>query len=123
MPKTKNKKRKAKQEKPLKLSTARPVAAEDLRVGDGVAVAYVTQQILADDDPPPDQTYNRIIKADLIPYDSGEPLRIVGVCLPFILAKNTCKRHVTLDVRRQHLVKLDLAYTRRAFKKLGGKKR
>ncbi|MBB6429038.1 hypothetical protein [Algisphaera agarilytica] len=123
MPKTKNKKRKAKQTKPLKLSAARTVAAEDLRVGDGVTVAYVTLQVLASEDPPPGETHNRVLKADYIPHDAGDPLRIVGVCLPFVLAENAYKRHVTLDVRRQHLVKLDSAYTRRALKKLGRKKR
>lgn len=123
MPKTKTKKQKAKPEKPLKLSTSRAVAAEDLRVGDAVAVAYVTLQVLASDDPSPGETHNRVLKADVIPYDAGDPLRIVGVCLPFALAENVHKKHVTLDVRRQYLVKLDPAYTRRAFKKLCGKKR
>lgn len=122
MPKTKTKTRKLKKNKPLELTTTRPVAAEDLRVGDGVAVATMTAQLLACDDPPPGQTHHRVLKADFIPGDAGDPLRVVGVCLPFVLAVNVAKQHVTLDVRRQHLVKLDPQYTRCAFKKLGDKR-
>ncbi|MEO0515024.1 MAG: hypothetical protein AAF086_06985 [Planctomycetota bacterium] len=122
MPKTKNKTRKTKKIKGLKLTTTRPLAPEDLRVGDGVAVARVTVQVMACDDPPAGQTHNRVLKADFIPRDAGDPLRVVGVCLPFVLAVNAARQHVTLDVRRQHLVHLDPAYTRCAFKKLGDKR-
>lgn len=120
MPKTKIKNRKPKKNKPLKLTTARPVAAEDLRVGDGVAVAHTTLQVLAREDPPPGEN-NRVLKATYIPHDAGDPLRVQAVCLPFVLAVNVAKQHLTLDVRREHLVRLDPAYTRRAFKKLGDK--
>lgn len=120
MPKTKTKIRKPRKNKPVKLTVSRPVVAEDLRVGDGVAVAHATLQVLAREDPPPGEE-NRLLKATYIPHDAGDPLRVQAVCLPFVLAINVAKQHVTLDVRRQHLVRLDPAYTRRAFKRLGDK--
>ncbi|MEM1109992.1 MAG: hypothetical protein AAGH99_15010 [Planctomycetota bacterium] len=124
MPKAKKKKKKQKTKKAklIPLATVRAVAAEDLRVGDGVAVSCVTAQFLACEDPPPGETHNRVLKADFIPADAGDPLRIVAVCLPFVLAVNVARQYVTIDVRRQHLVKLDAGYTKRAMKKLGEKR-
>lgn len=120
MTKTKNKDRKNRR---LKLSAARPVVAEDLRVGDGVTVARVTTQFLATEDPPPGETQNRVLTATVIPGDAGQPLRVEHVCLPFVLARNPRNTFVTLDLRRQHLVRLDPGYTRLAFKKLGPKRK
>ena len=96
---------------------------KSLSTSTNVHVLPPSFEISIRNNPPPGETHNRVLKADYIPHDAGDPLRIVGVCLPFILAENAYKRHVTLDVRRQHLVKLDSAYTRRALKKLGKKKR
>lgn len=121
MTKTKTK-NKAKKSQTLEPTAAKRVAPEDLRVGDGVTVGRVTSEILASEDPPPGSTHNRVLKADFIPHDAGDPLRVKRVCLPFVLAVNAADQHVTLDVRRQHLMKLDADYTRFAFKKLGDKK-
>ena len=120
MSKTKTKTPKPKKNMALKLTTARSVVPEDLRVGDGVAVAHTDLQVLADQDPPVGENY-RVIKAHYIPHDAGDPLKVKAVCLPFVLAVNVAKQHVTLDVRRQHLVRLAPDYTRQAFKALGDK--
>ncbi|MEO1237658.1 MAG: hypothetical protein AAFX76_12800 [Planctomycetota bacterium] len=104
---------------PVVLAAARPVAPEDLRVGDGVTVSQATTQLLATDDPPPGDDRHRILTARYIPGDAGQPLRVEAVCLPFVLVSGPDKACRTLDLRRHHLARLDDAYTRRAFRRLG----
>ncbi|MAE66801.1 MAG: hypothetical protein CMJ18_21290 [Phycisphaeraceae bacterium] len=50
-----------------------------------------------------------------IPEQSGRPLKVLGVCLPFVLVRRPDGRHVTLDLRRHHVVRLSKSYGRRAF--------
>lgn len=108
---------------PATLTAARPFTPDDLRPGDGVTVAHVTAQILACEDPPPGDDENRVLRAKLIPESAGYPLRIKQVCLPFVLVKSPTGDHATLDLRRHHLLRLDDAYTRAAFKALDPKRK
>lgn len=105
-------------EKPASSGAAKLLAPEDVRVGDGVTLAHETIQFLARDDPPPGEDRNRVLTARIIPDAAGRPLRVREVCLPFVLVRDARGRHETLDLRRQHLYRLDPAYAKRALGKL-----
>ncbi len=46
---------------------------------------------------------------------AGMPLRVVGVCLPFVLVQRADGEHWTLDVRRHALARLSDRYGAEAF--------
>ena len=51
------------------------------------------------------------------PSYTGLPLRVVGVCLPFVLVEKPDGRHWTLDVRRHELARFSTRYGSEAFKR------
>ena len=102
------------------LQTIRSVAPEDLRRGDFVAVVHTTEEFLlvaGGSWRPTIQT----ARATRIPDDAGQPLKVVQVCVPFVLVKLPDGQHRTLDLRRHRLARLDSSYGRKAFKRLGPK--
>ena len=50
--------------------------------------------------------------------EAGTPLRVIDVCLPFILVEDPCCRHRTLDVRRHQVARLKGRYARKAFDRM-----
>lgn len=92
--------------------TARPLAPEDIRRGDFVALLdeeieipsfwWHTDAALL----PPDLP----VRLRLIPRDEAVPLKVRQVCLPFVLAKHPVGNTRTLDVRRMRLARLDRHY-------------
>jgi hypothetical protein len=101
----------------------KPIAAEDLRRGDFVAVLdeiveYPSFFWCGEDLPP-----HEPVRVQWKSFEPGLPLRIVDFCLPFVLAKLPCGRHRTLDIRRCQLVRLDKAFAKRACKSLGEKRK
>jgi hypothetical protein len=95
---------------------ARPLAPEDVRPGDYVAILNTTVEW------PPwlfDQRFGetRIVRTVHLPCESG-PLREDAVCLPFVLVENHKGEHSTLDVRRVMLARLSERYGARAAKRL-----
>lgn len=105
----------------LPTTLARRLAPEDLRPGDYVAVSRAICQLIPDGCT---EGWGKLRTIDLpyIPYDAGEPLRVVGVCLPFVFVKTAPGGHDTLDTRRQTLVRLGKIYGKRAFTCMGPKK-
>ena len=108
---------------PPKLRAAQPLAADDLRIGDGVTVGQATAQMFADADPPPGDDNLRLLRTRYIPEVAGRPLKVEAICLPFVLARDPSGDRLILDLRRHHLLRLDHRYTRRAFKALKPKKK
>ena len=55
------------------------------------------------------------------PANSGEPLKVLAVCLPFVYVENTSGEPATLEVRRSELAELPASYVeviRRKRKKI-----
>ncbi len=99
---------------------ARIVAPEDLSAGDYVAVLNETREYpsflwLCDSYALPPHEPVRIRWRSL---DNGVPLRIVDVCLPFVLIKRPCGGHQVLDTGRCQFVRLSRGYAKRAWKAL-----
>jgi hypothetical protein len=97
------------------IETSRSAAAEDLREGDYVTVTRMAVELvpfLVDEC----WTTPRVHRVHVTPPWSGYPLRVVKVCLPFVLTRDPKSQSMTLDLRRYQLAKLTEGYGRKAFK-------
>lgn len=91
---------------------AKPLAPEDVRPGDYVAVLE-----------PPMGREQDVIRVRIRPTDNSGPLRVVDACLPFVFVKPPKGDGRTLDLRAVRLARLDRDYARRVCESLGTKKR
>lgn len=94
--------------------TVRAACPEDLRKGDYITVSRDTLQVpsvYCDNHVGP----QAIVRLSYMPCDSGEPLRIRGVCLPYILVKRADKQSETIDLRQQEIVRLPKKFGRASF--------
>ena len=103
---------------------AKTLAPEDVRVGDYVAILLELVEfppygaLLASPctySPPGTLEAIAVRKRS----DNIRPMRVVGVCLPFVPVKCVNGKHRTLDLRQKTLARLGNRYGRRAFKRLG----
>ncbi len=99
---------------------AATVAPEDLRCGDIIALLNEVGEYpsflwpLDSQMSPPDQPVRIRCRA----RQSGRPLRIVGICLPFVFVETPGRRFRTLDLRQCECVRLNREYARLVWKKL-----
>ena len=100
-------------------NVARPLAGEDLRCGDFVSVLYEIVEW-----PSFFWTCNPSLPADepvrlpTRPSDSGTPLKVKSICLPFVFVKTPTGQHRTLDVRKHRLARLHDEYAEAVWKAL-----
>lgn len=104
-----------------KVKTTRKVAPEDMRPGDYVTVAHETAEFIFCLDEWRKQV--EPTRVTFMPDCAGQPLRVVSVCLPYVLVRTPERKHETLDLRRHHLVRLSRAYGKQAFDRLGKSRR
>jgi len=100
-------------------------APEDLHVGDYVTVLRAVYDL-------PSflwcsetigQPAEQPIRYQCIPDDSGTPLKVRAVCLPFVHVRHPCGRHETLDVRRHTLGGLNKQYAQEVVRTLQRKRK
>lgn len=102
----------------LDTTLAATVAGEDIVCGDFIAVISEIAELpsyLWDGCAialPPDEP----IRLRILPRDGGVPRKVIGVCLPFVYAKEPGGSVVTLDVRRHQLTRLDRRCAREVWK-------
>lgn len=101
---------------------SRHIGPEDVCQGDYVTIAHKTYEFLrcGDDHWNGDIDISRVT---LIPYDAGEPLQVVDVCLPYVLTRRPDREFVSIDLRRHHLAKLSKRYGAKAFACMREKKK
>ena len=114
---------------PYASTLAKPIAAEDLRPGDYVALLVEAVELpsflwgcesvtLAPDEP---------VQVCYRPLESGLPLKVKALCLPFVFVRRPCGHSLTLDVRACRLARLQPGYgcrvTKRLKKERKGKRR
>lgn len=101
---------------------AKPVAPEDLRRGDYVAVLTEVVELPSflwgceSHTLPPDEP----VTIRYRPLESGRPLKVRQVCLPFVLVRLPCGHTRTLDIRSCTLARLSPSYgqqVRKAWRK------
>ena len=94
------------------------LAAEDLEVGDFVAVSAVFVEVASyhwdNDMLPPHEP----VRVQATPRDAGIPLKVKTIYLPFIHVKTPSGTHIVLDVRRHRLVRLGDDYAKQVWKAL-----
>jgi hypothetical protein len=101
-------------------SLAASIAAEDLRAGQDVAVLNETFEFpsfLWDCD---SATTSRqdVVRVQCAARNSGTPLRIRAVCLPFVFVTAPNGERRVIDIRLAQLVRLDPGYARLVRKQL-----
>jgi hypothetical protein len=104
-------------------SVAARIAGEDLKLGDYITVLNEIVELpsflwcCAPVSLPPDEP----VRFRYTPRGAGTPLKVVGICLPFVYALNSHSSVVTFDTRNQQLVRLDRKCARRIWRKLNRK--
>ena len=100
-------------------ASPRPVAAEDLKRGDFIAVADEDVQLVP---PMCDDALGRFparaLRLAYIPCDAGTPRKVLRVAPPFVLVREPNGNCDTLDLRLTRLLRLDRAYAAEAFRRL-----
>jgi hypothetical protein len=97
-------------------TVSRPLAPEDIRVGEFISVLQVVAEYLpgcwcdVNEHQPP--MAKRFVH---LPTEGCDPMEVEGVCLPFVLVKTHEGVPRTLDVRRYRFAQLEKSYGRRAF--------
>ena len=96
---------------------AKPLAPEDVRAGDYVAVLDVEHEWAAASwwcDPPVGA--EPVVRVRFRPSEATAPLRVVDACLPFVFVEPPKGEPRTLDLRSVRLARLDRGYARRVWK-------
>jgi hypothetical protein len=107
---TKNSKRTA-------ASLAKALAPEDVRAGDFVAVLDEICELPSfwwDDCGT--SAREEVVRIRYLPEGDAAPMKVRGVCLPYVLVKLPWGAKRTLDVRRSRLARLAPRYARAAWK-------
>jgi hypothetical protein len=96
---------------------AKPLAPEDVRPGDFVAVLHEIAELpsfywCADAGFHP---RDELVRIRYIPSSEALPLKVKSVCLPFVLVKAPRGERRTLDLRKCRLARLDRAYASNAW--------
>ncbi len=97
---------------------ARPLAPEDIQLGDYVSVLHAVCELPsflwhADVTTLP---AHEPVRIRFVPRDDPRPFKVKAICLPFVMTKLPCGETVSLDIRRHRLARLDRRYALRAWK-------
>lgn len=100
-------------------AAARLLAPEEVRAGDYICVMKVLQEYM------PfwaifEESWEKpeLIRLTWMPAESGTPLKVIEVCIPFVLVQQVDGSHKTLDLRRHGVGRLSERFGSRAFKRL-----
>ena len=97
---------------------AKTLAPEDVRVGDYVSPLFETYDypsFLWNHDEALSER-SQTVCIEYLAIGRAEPLKVLAICLPFVLVKSARNVTETLDVRRLKLAKLDPEYAELAWK-------
>jgi hypothetical protein len=99
-------------------SLAKALAPEDVRAGDFVAVldeVFEAPSFFWCDSGAL-MSREEVVRIRYTPTGEAVPLKVMAVCLPYVLVKQPCGGKRTLDVRKTRLARLDRRYARKAWK-------
>lgn len=109
---------------PTESSLAKPLAPEEIRVGDFVSALHVYYDfpsfMWCSDSAI--QRREETVRIGYLPETGGVPLKVRSICLPFVLVKRPTGDDQTIDVRKVRLARLERGYAKAAWKKLRKKK-
>ncbi len=101
------------------VTISKPVAPEDIRADDYVAITEdVLQFVRWECGAAIPGSGPELGSVLCYPIRGPEPLRVVLVCLPFVLVEDAKGKHRTLDVRQVRLTRLTERFGKKSFKRL-----
>jgi hypothetical protein len=98
---------------------SRPLAPEEIRPGDYVAVLRIVCEVFTEDTFATFPLRSRApVQIEVLPCGDLSPVQVVSVCLPWVLVEDAKGAHRTLDVRRVRLCRVGDRFGKKVFKKL-----
>lgn len=97
---------------------SKQLAPEDVRRGQFVCVLYIIDETIpffGGDSSAWGRT--EPLRYRLLPWRGVRPMRVIDVCLPYVLVKRADGYHQTLDVRQHRLARVSERFGRMAFKR------
>ncbi|MEM1353739.1 MAG: hypothetical protein AAGC44_07075 [Planctomycetota bacterium] len=96
---------------------SRNIAPEDIRPGMFIAVSRSICQLIPSSVEEGWDKQPRTVDVPFIPQDSGQAMKVLEVCVPFVLVELPCGLKQSLDLRRQSVMRLSFAFGQAAFRK------
>lgn len=101
-------------------TVATRVAGEDIHPRDFVSVSYEIFELpsylwCCDTAATPK---DELVRLRCMPRESGEPFKVITVCLPFVYVQRSSGKLATFDIRKHQLVKLDRAVGKKVWKRM-----
>lgn len=97
-----------------KIRTVRPFCPEDVRAGDFVMVMRESFDLVWPGCFPGEGSL-RVERVSLVPNETGMPVRVEAVCVPFVLVRDARGRRSMIDTRRVELARVSGRFGRAAF--------
>lgn len=106
-------------------TVARPLATEDIRRGQFVCLLAEVDEFLPciylHEEPGLRKV--ELLRVQSLPCGEAQPLKVVAVCLPFVLAAKPDGAARTFDVRRHRLARVTAEFAEAAFRLAKGKRK
>ena len=84
---------------------------EDIRLGDFIAVTHTRFELVPDNlEPMLAGQEVKPIRLTALPYDAGTPMKVIALCLPFVIGEMANDVRVVVDTRRHALSRVSEAY-------------
>jgi hypothetical protein len=99
------------------LNVARSLAPEDLEVGQYVAITAVVHEVYLCAQLERGYGPYEPVRLVCTECSDGAPLKVLAVCIPFVLVADGDGQRRPLDIRRHRLARLPKEYARKALKK------
>lgn len=95
--------------------TRRIRSPEDIQIGDHVVKTHKRYQLVP-------CNVERSVTGEAVepiilygwPFDAGEPMKVLAVCLPFVMVKTTYDTREAIDTRQDVLMKVSKTYAKAA---------
>ena len=84
---------------------------EDIRLGDFIAVTHTRYELVPDNlEPMLAGQEVEPIRLTALPYDAGTPMKVIALCLPFVIGETAVDMRVVVDTRRHALTQVSEDY-------------
>ncbi|MEX2216912.1 MAG: hypothetical protein WD768_22555 [Phycisphaeraceae bacterium] len=103
------------------IEPSRVIGPEDVKTDQFVTITHVMYELLPDECTSIPQRVIDPLRVTLMCPCAGRPMKVVEVCLPFVLVKDPAGTHLTIDLRRYQIALLSNTFGRKAFRKISGK--
>ncbi len=94
-------------EKTRQPSLARCVAGEDLELDEYIAVHSTTGEFLSHAWDRSDLSPDQVVRVRYIPSTAGQPVKVVGICLPFVYVQDRNESTEIIDLRMTQVVRIE----------------